>query len=242
MASLALEKPPQPLVSCSNRGRSPQDEHWLDEGDLSQIRDMLALTPEERLRSIQESLNSAIELRNVLLKREEPYVDFFASLEVLARHQVELIVVDDVAAVLVGAPIMSRDLDLLYRPTARNQARLRCALRELDAYSEDEADIAHLSNEKERSRSSWMTRFGPIHTRYRIGEETYSSLIGSSDEHRIAGHLIHTLSLTDQISIREQAQRLLDEYVLIFLWNVFKLKATTELVSHRQTSSITLVG
>jgi hypothetical protein len=40
---------------------------------------------------------------------------FRALLEVLARHQVDFIVVGGVAGVLQGAPLLTRDLDIVYR-------------------------------------------------------------------------------------------------------------------------------
>lgn len=64
---------------------------------------------------------------------------FLDALAVLARHEVELIVVGGVAAVLNGAPISTFDLDILYRMSGENLARLTAALAETDAVYRDPA-------------------------------------------------------------------------------------------------------
>ena len=54
-------------------------------------------------------------------------------LGVLARHQVDFIVVGGVAAVIQGAPVNTFDLDVVHARTPDNIERLLGALRELDA-------------------------------------------------------------------------------------------------------------
>lgn len=60
-------------------------------------------------------------------------MSFARILEVLARHQVEFVVVGGVAAVLHGAPVTTFDLDALVRVEQRNADRLMAALGELEA-------------------------------------------------------------------------------------------------------------
>ncbi|XXY53339.1 hypothetical protein WME91_19605 [Sorangium sp. So ce269] len=55
-------------------------------------------------------------------------------LGVLARHQVDFIVVGGVAAVIQGAPVNTFDLDVVHARTPDNIERLLGALRELDAF------------------------------------------------------------------------------------------------------------
>lgn len=43
--------------------------------------------------------------------------DFSAVLEVLAKHEVDFIVVDGVCAVLLGAPVATFDLDIVHSRT-----------------------------------------------------------------------------------------------------------------------------
>jgi hypothetical protein len=54
-------------------------------------------------------------------------------LEVLGRHGVECIVVGVTAGVLQGAPVVTFDLDVVYRRTEPNLTRLLGALEELEA-------------------------------------------------------------------------------------------------------------
>lgn len=55
------------------------------------------------------------------------------ALEVLARAEVELVVVGMTAAILQGAPMLTNDLDVVHRRTPENVARLLRALEQLDA-------------------------------------------------------------------------------------------------------------
>jgi hypothetical protein len=64
---------------------------------------------------------------------------FKDALEVFARHDVELIVVGGVAAVIGGAPIATFDLDVVHARNAANLDRLQAALKELEARYRDPA-------------------------------------------------------------------------------------------------------
>jgi hypothetical protein len=55
------------------------------------------------------------------------------ALEVLARAEVELVVVGMTAAILQGAPMLTNDLDVVHRRTPENVERLLRALAQLDA-------------------------------------------------------------------------------------------------------------
>lgn len=54
-------------------------------------------------------------------------------LEILARHQVEHIIVGGVAAILEGAPVSTFDLDIVPDPAPENRVRLLAAVQELEA-------------------------------------------------------------------------------------------------------------
>ena len=64
-------------------------------------------------------------------------VSFAAILEVLARHDVDFIVVGGVCAVLLGAPVATFDLDVVHARSEENLRRLSNALDELDAHYRD---------------------------------------------------------------------------------------------------------
>jgi hypothetical protein len=59
--------------------------------------------------------------------------DFEMILKVLAKHQVEFIVVGGLCAVLHGAPVQTYDLDIVQSREPANLVRLESALRELGA-------------------------------------------------------------------------------------------------------------
>lgn len=203
-------------------------EDWLEEGDLSQIREMLDLTPEERLMAIQSAVNSAIEIRTANGDKSAVTVSFVDLLKVLSRHDVELIVVDGVASILVGLPIMSSKLEILIRTTADNYKRLSRALKELNAQQEDPSSGRHTTRRPTWNvdgRLSLVTDFGGLEIMQRISDDlTYPKLIDESKEIELAGFTVHVLSLEAQINVRERAQRLLDGYFLIFLRNLTELK------------------
>lgn len=54
--------------------------------------------------------------------------------EVLARHDVEFVIIGGVAAILLGSPIITYDFDICYRRTRENTVRLADALREIQAW------------------------------------------------------------------------------------------------------------
>jgi hypothetical protein len=86
-----------------------------DQVDLSLLRYMLGLSPIERLK---------------VLKGGE-WLQRIA--EVLAKHQVEHIVIGGTAAVLWGAAVPAADVELCYRRSAENLVRLAAALAEVRA-------------------------------------------------------------------------------------------------------------
>lgn len=55
-------------------------------------------------------------------------------LVILSRHEVEFIVVGGVAAVLLGAPLVTFDTDIVHARNPENIERLVGALAEVDAY------------------------------------------------------------------------------------------------------------
>lgn len=66
-------------------------------------------------------------------------VQFRNSLIVLAGHEVELVVVGVLSAVMQGAPVTTFDVDVVHRRTTENVERLLLALADLDAiYRGDE--------------------------------------------------------------------------------------------------------
>lgn len=154
---------------------------------------------------------------------------FLEALTVLARHDVELIVVGGVAAVLGGAPISTLDLDVLYRTTEENLLRLAAALGELEAVYRDpagrriEPDPSRLAA---GGHNLLDTRHGPLDVLGRIGAgRTYEDLLARSHEVEVAGARIRVLDLDAVIETKEQAGRAKDRATLDILRETLRLKS-----------------
>jgi hypothetical protein len=93
-------------------------------------------------------------------------------LRVLARHEVEYMVIGGVAAVLAGAPVTTLDLDILYSREPGNLDRLLAALSELDARYRDPAgrDIRPTRQRLDTLRINLLlTKLGPLDVLPEIG-------------------------------------------------------------------------
>jgi len=66
--------------------------------------------------------------------------DVIKVLRLFAKHEVEVVVVGGVAAILHGAPLATWDLDLVPNRTVENVERLEAALAEMDAFYREHAD------------------------------------------------------------------------------------------------------
>jgi hypothetical protein len=153
---------------------------------------------------------------------------FLDALAVLARHEIELIVVGGVAAVLGGAPISTFDLDVLYRLTGDNVERLAAALRELEAVYRDPAgrrvapDAARLAA---GGHNLLITRCGPLDVLGRIGlGATYEDLLARSHEVGIGSLAVRVLDLAAVIETKEQAGRSKDRATLDVLRETLRLQ------------------
>jgi hypothetical protein len=150
-----------------------------------------------------------------------PTANFRGALEVLARHQVELIVVGGVAAVLNGAPISTFDLDIVHARTPDNLSRLVLALDDLDARYRDPAGRILRPDEHGLGGAGHhllMTRCGPLDVLGQIGgAEGYERLLAESAIHTVGELSIRVLSLTALIRVKEKADRPKDRAVLAIL-------------------------
>lgn len=73
-------------------------------------------------------------------------------LRVLVEEQVEFIVVGGVAAALQGAPVLTQDVDILYRIEGGNIERLERALDRLNAVARhDPRNLRELGRPKDRA-------------------------------------------------------------------------------------------
>jgi predicted nucleotidyltransferase len=155
---------------------------------------------------------------------------FLHILEVLARHDVEFIVVGGVAAILEGAPVSTFDLDVVIRPTAEDRDHLLEALRELNARYLDPAGRLILPD---RAKLDTMrlhrlvTDSGPLDVLESIGHgSTYPDLVGETEIYEISGLRVRTLRLGMIIRSKEEANRDKDQATLPILRRTLRLKSS----------------
>ena len=134
-----------------------------------------------------------------------------ALLDVLGRFGVECIVVGVTAAVLQGAPVVTFDLDIVYRRTGPNIARLLEALDELEAIFRNTPGrrIApgrpHLESSGHKLLS---TRLGPLDVLGSLDEQTgFDELLPHSVLVRVGEHDVRVLGLERPIEEKERAGR-----------------------------------
>ncbi|HEX5720536.1 MAG TPA: hypothetical protein VF179_30555 [Thermoanaerobaculia bacterium] len=153
-------------------------------------------------------------------------------LEILARHQVEHIVVGGVAAILEGAPVSTFDLDIVPNPAPDNRARLLAAARELEARYFDPAG-RHLVPDEIKLATlrlhQLITKAGPLDVLATIGKAmTYEHLVGRTHERMVGELRVRCLNLDAVIESKEQADRDKDRAALPILRRTLELKRTSE--------------
>jgi hypothetical protein len=154
---------------------------------------------------------------------------FKEALEVFARHDVELIVVGGVAAVLGGAPFATFDLDVVHARNDANVDRLRAALDKLEARYRDPAgrllrpEASALAG---TGHHLLLTRYGPVDLLGAIGQDrSYEDLLPDTAIIELGGLSVRVLGLAALIRTKEEAGRDKDRAVLDLLREV--LRAST---------------
>ena len=148
-------------------------------------------------------------------------IRFRTVLRTLVDHGVEFIVVGGVAAVLVGAPINTFDLDIVHSRDPENIARLLAALRELEACyrhhpQRPTPSESHLASD---GHQLLMTRYGPLDVLGKIGKGwAYPDLLPHSCVQELSADLrLRVLDLETQIVIKEETDRDKDRATLLIL-------------------------
>ncbi len=140
----------------------------------------------------------------------------------LVQQQAEFVIVGGMSAVLQGAPVVTRDLDICYRRTPQNIARVVSALRALNPRARGlPADLPFFFDERTLQLGS---NFTPL-----VGNEeldllgvmggigNYDQIIDGADEMEVAGLQVHVLSLEQLIATKEFANRPKDHATLPIL-------------------------
>ena len=154
--------------------------------------------------------------------------EFFAILRLLAEREVESVVVGGVAAVLMGAPISTFDLDLVYSLEEENRRRLGGALEELEAIYRDpagrriEPTAARLAG---GGHHQLLTRHGPLDLLGSIGAgQSYEELLPKTSPFEVGGIEVKVLELAAVIETKEHAAREKDRATLEILRETLRLK------------------
>jgi hypothetical protein len=125
----------------------------------------------------------------------------------LARHNVDFLVVGGYAAVALGAPIMTWDLDIVHSTAPENLARLLPALEELDAIYRYRPELrpneSHLAG---KGHCLLKTRFGSFDVLGAIGKgHGYEDLLPHTQWVEVLeGFKVRVLDLETQIAIKEE--------------------------------------
>lgn len=148
-------------------------------------------------------------------------LQFDEALRILARNEVEFVVVGGIAAILQGSPLSTQDVDVVYRCSEENNIRLAAALQELEAHYFDPAG-RHIEPNISRLNSMRMhllkTKCGRLDVLRTIGEDlAYHDLVARSHVLDIAEFRVRVLDLETIIETKQYADRPKDQYQLLFL-------------------------
>jgi len=141
-------------------------------------------------------------------------------LATLAANEVEYVVVGGMAAVLRGAPVTTRDIDIVYARTARNIERLGRALAVLDARFRGDPrglrpEESHLAS---AGHKLLLTRFGPLDVLGSIEDgTTYADLLPHASKLPVAGVEVLVLGLDRLIEVKKKLTRPKDQLMLLEL-------------------------
>ncbi len=126
-----------------------------------------------------------------------------AVLRALDEREVEYVLLGGVAAILQGSPLPTYDIDITPAPGARNRARLRHALADLDATALTATDDVERAIGKQNDVSLY-TPFGHVDVHHRpAGFPSYAQLRRGSHPIQLEPELtIHASSLRDIIRSR----------------------------------------
>ena len=138
----------------------------------------------------------------------------------LAEGHCEFVIVGGLSAVLQGAPIVTQDLDVCYRRTRENLARVAAALRPFDLRLRNLPEgLPNVFDQQSLELGCNFTlelndgeEFDLLGVMSAVGD--YEAIIGRAIEMDVAGHLVRVLSLEDLIRTKRAAGRPKDLAVL----------------------------
>jgi hypothetical protein len=140
----------------------------------------------------------------------------------LSNGKVDFIVVGAVSAVLQGAPIVTRDLDLCYRRSSDNLSRLAEALAPFQLRLRGQPEgVLSIFDERSLQLGMNFTLEAEDESLDLLGEMSaiggYDTIVGRTIEMDVAGHTVKVLALPDLIRTKRAAGRPKDLAVLPIL-------------------------
>ena len=148
-------------------------------------------------------------------------VRFAETLQALAHHQVEFIVVGMAAGVLQGVPLTTLDIDIVHRRTPENVARLLLVLADLKAtYRDDPRNLSpSASHLLGPGHQLLTTTNGDLDCLGAVdGDKGYEELLEFSRELLVGQQAaVRVLELTMLLEVKRRAGRPKDLAVLPFL-------------------------
>jgi len=144
-------------------------------------------------------------------------VRFTEIIHAFCDNDVEFIVVGNLSAALLGAPVTTHDVDVVHRRTPENVKRVLAALATLRAtYRGDPRkltpDASHLRGP---GHQLLLTAAGPLDVLGSLGPGVnYEELLPDTETIRVDGHEVHVLTLERLIRAKEAAGREKDLAVL----------------------------
>jgi predicted nucleotidyltransferase len=139
-------------------------------------------------------------------------------LRILTAHHVEFIVVGGMAAVIGGAPVVTRDVDVLPLRSSANVGHLLAALAELDALFRGDArrlrpNASHLVGP---GHLLLETRHGPLDLLGTIEDETtYDDVLDESYRVDLGGFEVSVLSLERLLVVKRKLTRPKDQLMAL---------------------------
>ena len=159
----------------------------------------------------------------------------------LSQAQVEFVVVGGVSAVLQGVPFVTLDLDLCYRRTPENIARLAAALSPLKPRLRGfPSDLPFTFDERAILLGTNFTLEVGDESLDLLGEMAaiggYEEVISHAEQVSVAGSPVKVLSLAQLIATKEAAGRQKDFAVLPLLKATLELKRKQSISAHESSS------
>lgn len=139
-------------------------------------------------------------------------------LRTLRAHDVELVVVGGMAAVIGGAPVVTRDVDVLRGRSPENVQRLLAALTELDAIFRGDSrrlrpNASHLVGP---GHLLLETRYGVLDVLGTIEDSTgYEDVLADTDLIDLGGFEVRVLTLERLLEVKRKLGRPKDKLMAI---------------------------